>query len=144
LVIEESIRIRPAVLAAIEDHARAAAPAECCGLLIAGEGCIDEVLAVYNQAADPARHYEVSPRDYLDALKRCRGTDRIVIGAYHSHPGSLPEPSPTDRAAAFSDFLYLIAGPVTGPADLAVRAYRLKDGNFHPVRLVLDPREPQT
>jgi proteasome lid subunit RPN8/RPN11 len=144
VLIEESIRIRPAVLADIERHARAAAPAECCGLLIAEDGCIDEARAVDNQAADPERHYEVSPRDYIDALKRCRGTDRIVIGAYHSHPRSLPHPSPTDREAAFSDFLYLIAGPVAGPVDLVIRAYRLKDGNFSPVGLVPDPEEPQT
>ena len=143
-MIEESIRIRPAVLAAIEQHARAAAPAECCGLLIAGDGCIDEARAVENQAADPERHYEVSPRDYIEALKRCRGTDRIVIGAYHSHPRSMPEPSATDREAAFSDFLYLIAGPVGGGRDLVIRAYRLKDGNFRPIGLVPDPREPQT
>ena len=139
-MIEESIRIRPEVLAVIERHARSAAPAECCGLLIARDGCIDEAVAAENQAADPLRHYEVSPRVYLDAIKRCRGTDAIVIGAYHSHPSSSPEPSPTDRAAAFGDFLYAIVGPVSGPADLAIRAYRLRHGNFHPVGLVPHPR----
>jgi desampylase len=143
LVIDESIRIRPEVLAAIEQHARAAAPAECCGLLIAREGRIDEVVATDNQAADRIRHYEIGPRDYLDAIKRCRGTDAIVIGAYHSHPRSAPDPSPTDRASAFGDFLYIIAGPVGGPSPLAIRGYRLKSGNFHPVGLVPDPKEPQ-
>jgi desampylase len=142
-VSEESIRVRPEVLAAIEQHARSAAPAECCGLLIARDGCIDEVVAADNQAADPVRHYEISPRVYLDAIRRCRGTDAIVIGAYHSHPKSAPDPSPTDRAAAFSDFLYVIAGPVNGPSALALRGYRLKSGNFHPVRLVPDPKESQ-
>ncbi len=140
-MIDESICIRPEVLAAIEHHARAAAPAECCGLLIARDGCIDEIVAAENQAADPIRHYEISPRDYLDAIKRCRGTEAIVIGAYHSHPQSAADPSPTDRATAFSDFLYVIAGPVRGPTDFAIRAYRLRKGNFHPVRLVPDPKE---
>jgi desampylase len=139
LAIEESIRIRPAVLAAIERHARSAAPAECCGLLIARDGCIAEAVPAENEAADPLRRYQISPRDYLDAIKRCRGTDAIVIGAYHSHPQSPADPSPTDRAEAFSDFLYLIAGPVTGPSELAIRAYRLRSGNFHPVGLVPHP-----
>jgi proteasome lid subunit RPN8/RPN11 len=138
-VIGESIRIRPDVLAAIEHHARSTAPAECCGLLIARDGCIADAVPAENQAADRLRHYEISPRDYLDAITRCRGTDAIVIGAYHSHPQSPPEPSPTDRAAAFSDFLYLIAGPVSGPPELAIRAYRLRSGNFHPVALVPHP-----
>ena len=138
MAIEESIRIRPEVLAAIEQHARDAAPAECCGLLIARDGRIDEAVAADNQAADPVRHYEISPRVYLDAIKRCRGTDAIVIGAYHSHPKSAADPSPTDLAAAFGDFLYIIAGPVGGPSAVAIRAFRLKSGNFHPVGLVPD------
>jgi proteasome lid subunit RPN8/RPN11 len=143
LVIEESIRIRPEVLAAIEQHARAAAPEECCGLLIARDGCIDQVIAVENQAADRVRHFEISPRDYLDAIKRYRGTDAIVIGAYHSHPQSPPHPSPTDQAAAFGDFLYLIAGHAARPSDVVIRAYRLRHGNFRPVWLVPHPKEPQ-
>ena len=142
--MNESIRIRPGVLAAIEQHARATAPAECCGLLIARDGCIDEAVPAANEAADPVRQYEISPRLYLDAIKRCRGTEAIVIGAYHSHPRSAPEPSATDLASAFGDFLYIIAGPVQDPSDLAIRAYRLRHGNFQPVGLVPHPEEPQT
>jgi proteasome lid subunit RPN8/RPN11 len=132
------------VLLAIEAHARAAAPKECCGLVVARSGCIDEAVPVENCADDPERRYEIHPRDYLDAIKRYRGTDATVIGAYHSHPHSLPEPSATDLEAAFSDYLYLIAGPVTGSGAFAIRAYRLTDGNFRPVGLVPDPEEPQT
>jgi desampylase len=138
----ESIRIRPVVLAAIHTHARIAAPAECCGLLIARDGRIDEAVAVENRAADPVRHYEIDPRDYLHAIRRCRTTNALVIGAYHSHPRSMPEPSPTDREAAFSDFLYLIAGPVVGATPFAIRAYRLRGGNFQSLGLVPDPEEP--
>lgn len=140
---DESIRIRPEVLAAIEQHARRAAPDECCGLLIARNGAIDEAIAVDNCAADPRRRYEISSRDHLDALKRCRGSDAIVIGAYHSHPKSAPNPSATDRAVAFSDFLYVIAGPVTGTSGFDVRAYRLTGGNFRQVGLVPEPQEPE-
>jgi proteasome lid subunit RPN8/RPN11 len=143
-LIDESIRIRRTVLAAIERHARAAAPEECCGLLIAREGCIDEAIAVENQAADPVRQYEVAPRDYLEAIRRFRGTDALVIGCYHSHPRSSPEPSPTDLAMAFCDFLYLIAGRSDSGSQPMVRAYRLRNGNFQPVALVPEPEEPQT
>jgi proteasome lid subunit RPN8/RPN11 len=143
-VIGESIRIRPDVIAAIEQHARDAAPDECCGLLIARDGCIDEMVPVANQAADARRQYEIAPRDYLDAIKRCRDSHAIVIGAYHSHPRSAPEPSPTDRAAAFGDFLYLIAGPVSEADPISIRAYRLADGNFRTVGLVPELREPST
>jgi desampylase len=142
-LIDESIRVRPAVLAAIEEHARRVAPEECCGLLIARDGRIDEAVPTENRAAEPVRRYEIDPRDYLSAIKRCRGTEAIVIGAYHSHPRSEPTPSATDREAAFGDFLYLIAGPVGAPDRFEIRAYRLRSGNFRSLGLVPDPEEPQ-
>jgi len=67
-----------------------------------------------------------------------------VVGAYHSHVSSAPDPSPTDRAEAVSDFLYLIAGPVAANLPLQVRAYGLADGNFRPIRLVIDAEESET
>jgi desampylase len=143
-LIDESIRIRPAVLAAVEAHARRAAPEECCGLLIARGGRVDEAIPLANQAADKQRRYEIDPADYLAAIKRCRGTDAIVIGAYHSHPRSEPLPSETDRAVAFSDFIYVISGPVDGSAALSTRAYRLRDRNFCPVALVPDAEDQCT
>jgi proteasome lid subunit RPN8/RPN11 len=140
----EQVRIRREVLEAIEAHARASAPAECCGLLIARGGVIEEAVALENRAAEPRRRYEIDPRDYLAQLKRLRGTGDVVIGAYHSHPRSAPDPSPTDRELAFGDFLYLIAGPVVGSTRPAVRAWRLVSGNFQPLRLVPEAQEPQT
>lgn len=129
------------VLDTIRAHARRARPAECCGLLVGGDGSIDDAIPLDNRAAEPARRYEIDPRDYLAAIKRCRGTAQAVIGAYHSHPRSAAEPSDTDRAEAFGGFLYLIAGPVAGEAPPPVRAYRLEGGNFREVALVPDAKE---
>jgi proteasome lid subunit RPN8/RPN11 len=143
-VIDGPIRISRAVLDAIEAHARAEAPRECCGLLIASGGTIEAALPVENRAADPHRRYEIDPRDYLALVKRLRGSDDQVIGGYHSHPRSMPEPSATDREMAFGEFLYLIAGPVEGTVPFSVRAFRFASGNFQPLRLVPQPQEPQT
>jgi proteasome lid subunit RPN8/RPN11 len=142
--VSESITHSPGLLAEIEAHARRDAPRECCGLLIGDAERIDEALAVENRAADPVRRYEIDPRDYLAAIKRCRGTPRSVIGAYHSHVSSPAEPSPSDLADAFSGFLYLIAGPVAGNLPLQIQAYRLMNGNFRSVGLVPHPKDPQT
>lgn len=131
------------VLDAIEQHARRAAPYECCGLLIGRASRIDEAVPVENRAADRVRHYEIDPRDYFAAIKRCRGTARAVVGAYHSHPRSAAEPSETDLAAAFADFLFVIAGPVAGDLPLLIRAYRMEQGNFRSIRLVPDAEESQ-
>lgn len=113
-------------------------------MLVARGGVIDEAVPTENRAAEPHRRYEIDPRDYLALLKRLRGTDDLVIGGYHSHPRSLPEPSAADREMAFGDFLYLIAGPLDGAAPVGVRAWRFAAGNFQPLRLVPLPEEPQT
>jgi proteasome lid subunit RPN8/RPN11 len=132
------------VLEAIEQHARREAPDECCGLLIGSGARIDEAVAVENRAADPARRYEIDPGDFLAAIRRCRGTERAVIGAYHSHPRSAPEPSERDLAAAFADFVFVIAGPVAGDLPLQILAFCLEAGNFRSVRLVPDAEDSTT
>ncbi len=132
------------VLDAIADHARREAPRECCGLLIGREDRIEEAEPVANRAVDPQRRYEIDPRDFLAAVKRCRGTLNSVIGAYHSHPRTDAQPSESDRAEAFGPFLYVIAGPVTAALPPPIRAYRWALGNFQAIPLVPDAQEPQT
>jgi proteasome lid subunit RPN8/RPN11 len=138
------IRCAAEVLEAIVDHARREAPRECCGLLIGSPSQIERTEPAGNIAHDPTRRYEIEPRDILAAIKRCRGSDYAVVGAYHSHPRSLPEPSETDLAEAFPEFLYLIAGPVTGNARVKVEAYRLEGGNFRRIQIVPVARETRT
>ena len=130
------MRVRRSVLAAIEAHARAEAPRECCGLLLGDTDEIREAVATANVAAEPLRRYEISPADHFALIRRCRGAgaEPGIVGGYHSHPRSLPEPSATDREQAFLEFVYLIAGPVDGSAPLSIRA-RLFSEHGAPVRL---------
>jgi proteasome lid subunit RPN8/RPN11 len=138
------MRVPQTVLEAIEAHARRESPRECCGLLIGSPTRIDEAIAITNSAADPVRRYEISPADYFGQIKRCRalaeqrGEPVAVIGAYHSHPRSAPEPSPTDVHDAFEHFLFLIAGPVEESVPFSIRAYRLVDGSLQHFQLVLE------
>ena len=140
---EPVVRVGAAVLQAIADHARAECPRECCGLLIGCDGRIAEAVATANVAATPTRHYEISPADYLAQINRCRmlsareGRAYSVVGAYHSHPRSAPEPSPTDLDQSFQDFLYVIAGPAEAH-DIEIKAYRLSHQGLEPVPLVVD------
>ena len=141
--LPDAVRISAGVIDSIAAHARAAAPAECCGLLIGVDGDVREAVAAANGAADPTRRYEISPADYVAQIKRCRmrtaceGRTYSVVGAYHSHPNSVPEPSPTDTAEAFKEFLYVIAGPADA-ATIETKAYQLTDEGVRPVLLVLD------
>ena len=137
------MKIRRSVLDAIAAHARRDAPHECCGLLIGDSGEVLEAVPARNVAEDPLRRYEVSAEDHFAVIRRCRdeyvasGLSRKTdaIGVYHSHPHSAPVPSPTDLELAFTDFLFVIAGPVDTGAAPDIRAYRVKDGAFEEIGL---------
>jgi proteasome lid subunit RPN8/RPN11 len=141
LPLPDAVRIAPDVLDAIVAHARAAAPRECCGLLIGVDDEVVEAVATANVAGDPTRRYEIPPLEYIAQIRRCRalsasdGRGYAVVGAYHSHPKSAPEPSPTDVAQSFSEFLYVIAGPADGEV-VTTQGYRLSGGKLLPVTLV--------
>jgi proteasome lid subunit RPN8/RPN11 len=146
------MRVRQSVLDAIAAHARRDAPGECCGLLVGTTTEILEAVPADNVASDPRRRYEVAPLEYLAQIKRCRtrrshdGHPVLVVGVYHSHPGSAAEPSPTDLEQAFAECLYLIAGPADGggPADagLRIRAYQLEGDRLREVPLEPSPDAP--
>jgi len=142
------IRITPDALRAIIARARRDHPNETCGLLVGRGDHVLEAVEAANAAPDPTRRYEISPVDYFAQIKRCRrinaqsGEAFSVLGAYHSHPESVPDPSPTDREEAFKDFVYLIVGPATGRGGMEARAYVLRDGNLHQVPLVSEEEGP--
>jgi proteasome lid subunit RPN8/RPN11 len=132
------VQVRRRVLEAVGDHARAEAPNECCGLLVGSQGLIDESVATRNIVASVTR-YEVDPREHIALVRRLRGTDREVVGTYHSHPASPATPSPTDIAQAFyPEFVYLIISLVR-PQDPDIRVYRIRSGNVETVELVPVP-----
>ena len=144
---ERRVLITPDALRAIVARARRDAPNETCGLLVGRGDHILEAVEAANSAADPSRRYEVSAVDYFAQIKRCRriseraGVAFAVLGAYHSHPRSVPEPSPTDLEQAFEDFIYVIVGPARGGDGMEAHAYVLKDGSLQQVPLVAQAEE---
>jgi len=135
------MRVRRTVLDAIVAHARRESPKECCGLLLGDGHTVVEAVAATNVASDALRQYEVSPAEHLALIKRCRAESTPeqpldIVGAYHSHPGTIAQPSPTDLERACQDFLFVIAGPVRGTEDMQVRGYRLSGSRFEEVDLV--------
>ena len=120
------MRILQRVVEAMVDHARRAAPLECCGLLAARDGTIELAISTRNLKASPVL-FLIDPADHFAALKRTRAEGREIVGAYHSHPRSAAIPSATDLAEAhYEDFIYAIVSLATPAAD--VRAYRLVSG----------------
>ena len=133
------MRVQRTVLDAIVAHARRESPKECCGLLLGDGEIVVEAVAATNVAEDPLRQYEVCPAEHLALIKRCRAESRgkplDIVGAYHSHPRSVAQPSPTDLERACQNFLFVIAGPVRGTEGIEVRGYRLSGSRFEEVTL---------
>jgi proteasome lid subunit RPN8/RPN11 len=98
-----TLRVTREALARMRSEAEAAAPDECCGLLL-GLGAIDEVRPAANVAPEPRSRFEIDPQALVDAHRAARRGGPGVIGYYHSHPAGPPTPSTTDRAMASGDF----------------------------------------
>jgi proteasome lid subunit RPN8/RPN11 len=109
-------------------HARAAFPAECCGLLLGTRESIVDAVRTRNVADAPSRFF-IDPKDHIDLRREARGRGLDVVGFYHSHPRSPARPSETDRAeATYPDHLYVIVSLAAAEPD--VRLFRFDDGNF--------------
>lgn len=130
-------RISQAALDTIIAHARAEAPAECCGMLLGRGASIDEAVRAKNIAESPTR-FLIDPKDHLDAIRAARGRDLDLFGFYHSHPHSPAWPSPTDVAeAADADAVHLIVSIERGAAD--ARLFRIERGAATELPLVSVP-----
>lgn len=81
---------------------------EACGLIV-GEGNISRlVIPISNILHDPHR-FRMDPKEQLTALLLADEKGWDVLAVYHSHPGGISFPSPTDFAElTFPGVIYLI------------------------------------
>jgi proteasome lid subunit RPN8/RPN11 len=120
---------------AVEAHAREAAPAECCGLLLGRDRDIVDAVRARNIAADPSTRFLIEPEDHFAARRAARERGLGVVGFYHSHPRSTPEPSARDRAEfSYPNHLYLIISLCVEP--VAIGLFRFDEGNFQRISFV--------
>ena len=113
-------------------HARAAAPAECCGLVGGtAEGRAQAVYRLRNVAADPLVGYEAAAEELFAAQREMRARGEELLAIYHSHPRATdPLPSETDvRLAYYPAAIYLIIG--LGSAKPVMRAFRISEREQH-------------
>lgn len=104
-----------ALRARILAEARAAAPRECCGLILGqreGRGAAATALHPARNLAAQADRFEIDPQDHFAAQRAARAAGLAVIGCYHSHPAGVARPSAADLAGAGEEgFFWLIATP---------------------------------
>ncbi|HEX4609181.1 MAG TPA: M67 family metallopeptidase [Urbifossiella sp.] len=125
-----SLLIPADILAAVVAHARAVAPAECCGLLAGTpDGRVSLHFPVRNDLASPTE-YLTNPRDMLAASKAVRAAGVDVLAIYHSHPASAALPSAKDVAGNHwgGAVVHLIVGLAGAAPD--VQVWHIADGGY--------------
>lgn len=134
-----AVHLRRSVRSRLIAHARDEAPDECCGLLIGTGTVIEESVRVPNVDPRPRSRYQLDPAAHIAVRRRVRGTPRVIVGAYHSHPASPADPSETDiREACYPEFIWIIVSLVE-PGRPALAAFRLCDGVATPLTLLEAP-----
>jgi proteasome lid subunit RPN8/RPN11 len=125
-------------------HARAARPAECCGLLGGRGESAATVYRLRNVARDPSVEYEAAPEELFEAQRRMRERGETLFGIYHSHPRSIdPVPSATDvKLAFYPAAVYFIIGFDADDRPV-LRAFRIseREGRWERAELVSDDAE---
>jgi proteasome lid subunit RPN8/RPN11 len=110
------------------EYARLEPATECCGLLAGREGVITRVFPAVNVARDPAKNYEIDPRETVRLMREFREQRLEFLGIYHSHPNGKNEPSARDiELAYYSEAIYFIISPLPDAAN-PVRAFSIRDG----------------
>ena len=113
---------------ALEEHARAEAPNEACGVVLFRDGVAERYVPGRNAAASPYRfELDVDPETWF------LEDEGYELAVFHSHLSSPPRPSRTDveNIGLWEKRPYLILSLRTG--DLA--AFRIEDGRITEIEL---------
>ena len=108
---------------ALEQHARAEAPNEACGVLLLRDGVAERYVAGRNRAASPYRYeLEVDPETWF------LEDEGYELAVFHSHLDAPPRPSRTDveNIGLWAGRPYVILTLRTGELG----AWRIHDGGF--------------
>ncbi len=88
---------------------------------------VTQLIPAENQRTDsPANRYLITP-DLLNELeKKLKGTDRAIVGFFHSHPDVPAQPSTYDQDHAWPWYSYVIVSVNKGEAG-EIHNWKLKD-----------------
>jgi proteasome lid subunit RPN8/RPN11 len=126
--VDARAQIEPGVLAEIAELARHEASRECCGLLAGCGRVITRAFPAENVARDPAKNYEIAPKEIIRLMREFRAAGLEFLGIYHSHPNGENSPSARDiELAYYSEETYFIVSP-RPDAPKPVRAFSICDG----------------
>ena len=137
-----AVELSAALERQLRTEAISAWPRECCGLI---EGTRNNermrmtALHPMPNIAELPDRFEIDPAAHIALVRTLRGTDREIVGCYHSHPNGRAEPSERDLARASErDFLWLICAAKTKTAT-SIAAFVSTVHSFSQVPIVAAP-----
>ncbi|MCU0463053.1 MAG: M67 family metallopeptidase [Anaerolineae bacterium] len=137
----ERVWLTPTLAKEVADHARAAYPAECCGVLAGRGGDVLRVIPVENVSDTPESAFAMSPAGLASALVSLEREGLALVGFYHSHPKTPPIPSGRDIAGShYPDAAQLIVSLEGGEAVVA--AWRIGVGEVQRLDLFIQSARP--
>jgi proteasome lid subunit RPN8/RPN11 len=106
------------------DHAKKTYPQEACGFVVGKDGVVKYFMPIENMDHSTVT-YTMDPRQQLKAFKQIAAEGLDLLGIFHSHVASAPEPSQTDRKMAFyPEVSYLIVS-LANMNQPDLRSYRI-------------------
>lgn len=131
------VHITEQVKRAIEKHALEAQPSECCGLLSGGNGVIDTLHPLPNEADRPEVRFFATPEGLFGAMRRIREANQSLLGIYHSHPRTAAYPSASDVEMAFyPEAVYFI---ISLEQSVDLRAFKIEGSKIENVEIIVGP-----
>ena len=108
-------------------QARAALPAESCGIFAGSDNRVERLYEMTNIDNSPT-HYTMDPAEQFAVIKDVRSAGLEMLAIYHSHPESPARPSAEDiRLALTPDVIYIIVSLLDG--NSAVKGFLINDGD---------------
>jgi proteasome lid subunit RPN8/RPN11 len=112
-------------------------PTEACGVLAGENGAVKRIFPITNVSGDPFR-YTLDPEEQLAAFFSIEELGLELVAFFHSHPHSLPVPSPTDiRKSTYPEIPHIIIGKEEG--KWVLRAFLIGDQGYTQLDLDIVP-----
>lgn len=131
-----ALRLSPAQLETVIEHARACKPEEACGILAGdSEGNVKRIFCMEN-AEHSCTFYTMDSSEQFRVFDELRLEELELVAIFHSHPHSPAIPSMQDLELAFyPDSVYLIVSLVDDVPEC--HAYTMVDGRAEEVAITL-------
>ncbi len=135
------IHCEASLLATLEARARAAAPAEACGLLAGVRDRhgwrLTEFIELDNRSTELGK-FSMDPIAVLRVESRIRAEGQLLCGCFHSHPGGKVALSASDLSCAWPELIQLVCtADIPRVAEHA--AWQVRDGRAQRLAILTVP-----